>query len=141
LAFRNSRARWRVNGDRARSSWPQLRPGDRLRGPVAVGDAGRPGAVGRIVETAIGAHLVNGAPDARAEVLDWRDRGKEVDFFLRAGDRVISIEVTGGARTRSLPGLVAFESAYPGSWPLLVGGQGIALERLLETPITRGLDE
>jgi uncharacterized protein len=131
---------------RQRGSSPKLVA---LNSALVTASAGRslsetradPARWGRIVETAIGAHLVNGALDARAEVLYWRDRGKEVDFVLRAGDRVISIEVTGGPRKRSLPGLAAFESAYPGSRPLLVGGQGIALEKFLEAPITRWLDE
>jgi uncharacterized protein len=131
---------------RQRASSPKLAA---LNSALVTAAAGRslaetredPARWGRIVESAIGAHLVNGAADARAEVLYWRHRGMEVDFVLRSGDHLIAIEVTGGARKRSLPGLAAFGSAFPNSRPLLVGGQGIALETFLEAPITRWLGE
>jgi hypothetical protein len=85
---------------------------------------------GRLVETAVGAHLAN----AEGELLYWRERNREVDFVSRAGDAVTAFEVTSGRRKGSLPGLGAFNAAHPEARTLLVGGQGIGLEEFLSAP-------
>ena len=88
---------------------------------------------GRLVESAVGAHLVNSAA-GKSEVFYWRDRGREVDLVFRANRHVVAIEVTSGRRKDSLPGLDAFGKAYPRVRKLLVGGQGIPVEEFLLTP-------
>jgi len=88
---------------------------------------------GRLVESAVGAHLVNSAA-GKSEVFYWRDRGREVDLVFRANRHVVAIEVTSGRRKDSLPGLDAFGEAYPRVRKLLVGGQGIPVEEFLLTP-------
>ena len=55
---------------------------------------------GRLVESAVGAHLLNGAEGTMVEIYYWRDRGHEVDFVLQSGERVVSLEVKSG-RARS----------------------------------------
>ncbi len=85
---------------------------------------------GRLVETAIGAHLVNTAAPG-IEVSWWRDANREVDFVLSDGRRVLAIEVAGGRVKDSLPGLEAFTRLAPASRPLLVGAQGLPLEQAL----------
>ncbi len=40
---------------------------------------------GRLVESAIGAHLANAAAVGQCELFYWRDRNREVDFVARAG--------------------------------------------------------
>ena len=37
---------------------------------------------GRLIESAVGAHLVNGGIDGTCEVFYWRERGREVDFIV-----------------------------------------------------------
>lgn len=88
---------------------------------------------GRLVETAVGAHLLNSG----AEPLYWRERNREVDFVVTRGRNVTAFEITSGRRKRSLPGLSAFTRAYPGARTLLVGGQGIPLEEFLASPVER----
>ncbi|GIV01103.1 MAG: ATPase AAA [Actinomycetota bacterium] len=85
---------------------------------------------GRLVETAVGAHLVN----AGLEVHWWRERNLEVDFVVRRGRTVVAIEVTSGRRKGSLPGMAAFARAFRPARRLLVGGQGIPLEEFLSRP-------
>jgi hypothetical protein len=85
---------------------------------------------GRLVETAVGAHLVNG----QLETFYWRDRSREVDFVVRSGRTTVAIEVTSGRTKRSLPGLAAFAEQFKPRRQLLVGGQGIALEEFLLAP-------
>lgn len=85
---------------------------------------------GRLVETAVGAHLAN----ADAELFYWRERNREADFVTRTAGTVTAFEVTSGRRKSSLPGLAAFTRAYPTARTLLVGGQGIPLEEFLAAP-------
>lgn len=87
---------------------------------------------GRLVETAVGAHLLaTCSPDV--EITHWRERNREVDFVLRRGDQLTALEVTTGRRKSSLPGLAAFVDAFGPATTLLVGGQGIPLEEFVET--------
>ena len=87
---------------------------------------------GRLVESAVGAHLVNGLAGTRDEVLYWRDRGREVDYVVRGGDQSSCvIEVTSGRRKESLPRLDAFDKAFRPRRKLLVGGQGMPVDEFL----------
>lgn len=90
---------------------------------------------GRLVETAVGAHL-HATRDPRADLLYWRDRGKEVDFLLQRGSQVTAIEVKSGRRRDGLPGLGAFESTFGPTKKLLVGGDGTPLEAFLAQTAT-----
>jgi hypothetical protein len=92
---------------------------------------------GRLVESAVGAHLLNGVQGASAELFYWRERGLEVDFVLRREGRLVAIEVKSGRRRESLPGLSAFSRTFEPSRMLLVGGDGIPLEEFLTTPVER----
>jgi predicted AAA+ superfamily ATPase len=86
---------------------------------------------GRLVETAVGAHLVNGAAGTGLEVSYGLDAGREIDFVLRRGDRILAVEVKSG-RPRSLPaGLAAFRAAHPRARALLVGSGGVPLDEFL----------
>ena len=51
---------------------------------------------GRIVEVAIGAHLINFAKTENYQVFYWRHVNKEVDFVLQYHDKIIGIEVKSG---------------------------------------------
>ncbi len=86
---------------------------------------------GRLVETAVGAHLLRGADASRFELSWWREADREVDFVLRKGRKPVAIEVKSGRRRESLPGLDLFARRHPGTRRLLVGGDGIDLETFL----------
>lgn len=85
---------------------------------------------GRLVETAAGAHLV-ATRDPRAEILYWRDRGKEVDFVIERGKQLAAIEVKSGRCRGGLPGMAALEEAFGPVRKRLVGGDGTPLEAFL----------
>ena len=89
---------------------------------------------GRLVESAVGAHLLNGAAGTDVGVHYWRDRNREVDFVLTRGDAVAAIEVKSGRRPDRLPGMEAFLKSYPHARPLLVGAGGIPVEEFLLAP-------
>lgn len=90
---------------------------------------------GRVVESAVGAHLANAAASGECEVFYWRDRNREVDFVVRAGGRLTAVEVKSGRRPVALPGMAAFASAFQPDRMLLVGRGGIALEEFLAKPV------
>jgi uncharacterized protein len=90
---------------------------------------------GRLVESAVGAHLANAAAAGTCEVWYWRDRNREVDFVVRSGRRLVAIEVKSGRSRDTLPGLAAFADAYHPARKLLVGGDGITLEEFLSKPV------
>lgn len=85
---------------------------------------------GRLVETAVGAHLC-ATRDPRAEILYWRHRGKEVDFVIQHGRQLTAIEVKSSRRRDGLSGMTAFEQAHGPARKLLVGGGGTPLEEFL----------
>ncbi len=91
---------------------------------------------GRLVETAVGAHLI-ATRDPRAEILYWRDRDREVDFVVQRGAELTAIEVKSGRRHDGMPGMSAFERAHGPTRKLLVGGDGTPLDAFLsaEVPI------
>ena len=88
---------------------------------------------GRLVESAVGAHLFNtGHPDIRLHY--WRDGNHEVDFVLERGRRIISLEVKTSSRRSNVPGRRRFEERYRPERSLLVGGEGISLDEFLTVP-------
>jgi hypothetical protein len=95
---------------------------------------------GRLVESCVGAHLLNSSMGSAIEVAYWRVRNHEVDFILRQGESVAAIEVTSGRRKSSLPGTEAFAKKFKPKRRPLVGGQGIPLEEFLCQPAAYWLE-
>jgi len=89
---------------------------------------------GGLVESAVGAHLANAAAAGECELFYWREGNREVDFIAKSGPRLTAIEVKSGRRRDAPPGMAAFVRRFPGARPLLVGGDGIALEAFLDRP-------
>jgi len=94
---------------------------------------------GRLVESAVGAHLANAAFASDFELYYWRERDREVDFVVESHGRRTAIEVKSGRAGDSLPGLDAFVSAFGESRRLLVGAGGIDVEAFLSSPVSRWL--
>ena len=90
---------------------------------------------GRLVESAVGAHLANAAAGGFCEVFYWRHRNREVDFVVRAGQAVTAIEVKSGRARQTPPGMAAFANVFQPVRALLVGGDGIPVEEFLSKPV------
>lgn len=90
---------------------------------------------GRLVESAVGAHLANAAAAGECGLFYWRDRGQEVDFVAKAGSRLTAIEVKSGRAPQAHPGTAAFAAAFKVRRSLLVGGDGISVEDFLARPV------
>ncbi len=95
---------------------------------------------GRLVESAIGAHLVNSARQSGFAVHYWTHVNREVDFVLARGKRIVAIEVKSTRRSCALPGMDAFASQFKTTRKLLVGEQGIPLDDFLATDPAAWLD-
>jgi len=97
--------------------------------------AGDPETWGRLVESCVGAHLVNAAAAGECELYYWRERNQEVDFVVKAGRRLVAIEVKSGRAPLAHSGIAAFAAAFKPKRSLLVGGDGIALDAFLARPV------
>ena len=86
---------------------------------------------GRLVENAVGAHLLNHLQSLPYELTYWRERGNEVDYVVRTPQTTWAIEVKSG-RSRATTGLAAFTKRYPEARPLIVGVSGLPLEMFFE---------
>ena len=94
---------------------------------------------GRIVESAVGAHLFNTATsDTRVHY--WRDGNDEVDFVLERGPRVVAIEVKSGAKAHLARGMDEFRRRYNPHNSLRVGVEGIPLDEFLSEPAGRWIE-
>jgi uncharacterized protein len=98
---------------------------------------------GRLVETAVGAHLWAHADSE--ELGWWREGNAEVDWVVRPGkllrgrDAAVAIEVKIG-QARGTPGTVAFTHSHRGARSLVVGAGGIEAEAFLSTHPREWLD-
>jgi uncharacterized protein len=88
---------------------------------------------GRLVENAVGAHLLNYLPRETHSVHYWRQGNDEVDFVVSSGRSVWAIEVKSGRPGRTA-GLQAFLARYPKARALIVGTGGIPLLDFFSSP-------
>jgi predicted AAA+ superfamily ATPase len=91
----------------------------------------RPDDWGRLVESSIGAHLINYSIIEGFTVSYWRERNEEVDFVLEKKGKVIGLEVKSGASQAS-SGLSAFKKAFNPDKVLLVGTTGTPWQDFLK---------
>lgn len=88
---------------------------------------------GRLVESAVGAHLFNTAVDD-CNVQYWRESPDEVDFVLTNGRKLVAIEVKSGANFSPPKGLSVFSGKFQEARELIVGEGGVPLAELLSRP-------
>jgi hypothetical protein len=94
---------------------------------------------GRLVESAIGAHLVNAAAVGDCELFYWREGHQEVDFVAKVGSRVTAIEVKSGRVPQAHAGMTAFTKAFDPAQALLIGSDGIPIETFLRRSVREWL--
>ena len=88
---------------------------------------------GRIVESAVGAHLFNSAaPDISLHY--WRENSMEVDFVLKRGPRLVAIEAKSGSRPAGVSGMAEFNKRFAPLRSVLVGDHGVPLNEFLSVP-------
>ena len=93
---------------------------------------GDPRFWGRLAASAVGAHLIN-TKDSRMRLTYWRRNGSEVDFVLNFDQKLFAIEVESG-RIKNRRGLDAFTKHYKEASHVVIGKDGIPLQKFLSTP-------
>ena len=89
---------------------------------------------GRLVESAVGAHLVNTGRGAIVRIYYWRDGNHEVDFVLERARQLVAIEVKSRRRQGRLTGIDAFTARFQRARSMLVGADGTPIEEFLSFP-------
>ena len=89
---------------------------------------------GRLVESAVGAHIFNTANMLHRNVYYWRYDNLEVDFVVELASKLVAIEVKSGKKTGKLQGLKKFQERFPQAHSLLIGTGGISLEEFFSKP-------
>ena len=94
---------------------------------------------GRLIESAVGAHLVNAASGRKVKVFYWRENNREVDFIVETGSTLTAIEVKSSRVKNSVPGISAFSKAFNPTRILLIGSGGISVSEFLSKPVEHWL--
>jgi predicted AAA+ superfamily ATPase len=95
---------------------------------------------GRLVESAVGAHLCNTARQTE-QVHYWRESPQEVDFVISDAKRLTAIEVKSSTSHGGLDGLQEFARQHPHCHRLLVGAGGVPLPEFLSHPLSYWLEQ
>jgi len=85
---------------------------------------------GRLVESAVGSHLLNYADKLDYKVYYWREKDNEVDFIVERDRKVWAIEVKSGKRGMN-KGLGLFREAFNPYRAFVIGTDGISVEDFL----------
>ncbi len=85
---------------------------------------------GRVVESAVGAHLLNASIAERFAIYYWNSGDSELDFVLEKEGKLIAVEVKSGADSYS-KGLSLFSQAYSPNHIFTVGTGGMPVEEFL----------
>lgn len=89
---------------------------------------------GRLVESAVGSHLLNYADKLDYKVYYWREKNNEVDFVVERNRKIWAIEVKSGKRGMN-KGLGLFREAFDPYRALVVGTDGISIEQFLSADL------
>lgn len=89
---------------------------------------------GRLVESAVGAHLMNYADKLDYKVYYWREKNDEVDFIVERNHKVWALEVKSGKRGMN-KGLGLFREAFHPYRAFVVGTDGISIEDFLSADL------
>lgn len=92
------------------------------------------GKWGRLVESAVGSHLLNHADKLDYKVYYWREKNDEVDFIVERNHKVWAIEVKSGKRGMN-KGLGMFREAFHPYRAFVVGTDGISVEDFLSADL------
>jgi predicted AAA+ superfamily ATPase len=89
---------------------------------------------GRLVESAVGAYLINQAIGKKIEIFYWREGNYEVDFVLTSGKNMTVIEVKSNSK-ETVSGMQSFAEKFHPQRKLLIGNAGLPLKDFFQMPI------
>ena len=88
-------------------------------------------AWGRMVESAVGAHILNSSLTNHLQLFYWRENILEVDFILEKNNELIALELKSNDEA-DFRGLDAFKKLYNPKKTILVGAKGIPVSEFLQ---------
>ena len=91
----------------------------------------KPELWGRLVESSVGAHLLNHSFIHDFNVYYWRHRNDEIDFVIEKRGVVIGLEIKSGTTQRA-SGMAAFKNTFHPDKILLIGNTGMPWQEFLE---------
>lgn len=83
-----------------------------------------------MVESAIGAHLINHSITEGFKLHYWKERNDEIDFVMEGKGKLIGLEVKSGA-TQAASGMAAFQKQFNPDKVLLIGNTGLPWQHFL----------
>ena len=90
-----------------------------------------PAAWGRVVESAIGTHLVNQSIKNNFSLYYWRERNDEVDFVLQQGQKIIALEVK-STLSRTKRGMQSFQKRFNPWKTYIIDNKNISWKEFLK---------
>jgi hypothetical protein len=91
----------------------------------------KPKEWGRMVESSIGAHLINHSLTNGFEVHYWREKNKEVDFVIEKRGKVVALEIK-SSTAGNTDGMSVFKDQFKPHKILLIGKTGLPWEDFLK---------
>jgi predicted AAA+ superfamily ATPase len=91
----------------------------------------KPTEWGRIVESSVGAHLINHSISQNYSVYYWRERNEEVDFILERHGKVIAIEVKSND-SENRKGLDKFKDKFNPDKFYLINNRSLSWQEFLK---------
>ena len=82
---------------------------------------------GRLVESAVGAHLLNSSRSEAIKITYWNESNREIDFIVEHKSEVLALEVKSGRRTAKISASEAFAKQQPQARFLTIGSGGLPL--------------
>ena len=85
---------------------------------------------GRVVESAVGAHLLNYSITNNYSIYYWRHRSNEIDFVLESNGKIVGLEIKSGIKQNTL-GMQNFQKEFNPDKVLLIGNTGLGWQEFL----------
>jgi predicted AAA+ superfamily ATPase len=91
----------------------------------------KPAEWGHIIESSLGAHLINNSISQNYSVYYWRERNDEVDFVLERRGKVIAVEVKSND-SENKKGLEVFRKKFNPDKLYLISNRGLSWQEFLK---------
>lgn len=89
----------------------------------------------KLIECAIGAHLINSSYGTKTEIFYWKQVNKAVDFIIRKGKNLIAVDIKNARKGKNIQGIDTFIKNCHPTKILIVGEGGISIEEFLLSPL------
>lgn len=89
----------------------------------------------KLIESAVGAHIINSTFGTKTEIFYWKQDNKFVDFIIQKGKNLVVIDVNHSKKGKNVQGIDVFIQKYHPTKILIIGEGGISVEEFLLNPL------